>query len=423
METDASFFSPVYLVVGGGCTAFPLSEPRMYQCPHCPNEPPYAGASGLWYHMKRHHGAVTRPYNKSKAGAGGKPRTPKKKKDKASKKVKNNHHHVGQGGSMYDPPLTPGGRSKFPVSPRFKHVHHRRDTEEEEDSEDDYDSDESMDNGGLGGGAHHPCRSGPLYMGHGGTTVMASMSSNGLVRPSLLSLNSSTMQLDDLRSVVALKSLNASPAVSGLRKQLREGMAGISSSSSSSSSSLSHDASSSEMMLLSEVALLLGASKNMNDHHSSNNPTTVVLKTTTTTATTTTTEVSMDNDDHHGKNTGTTAAQARVVAAVAVDVNATVHQHSIGGGKVLTRNSSNASTVDGSALGKTPKKGGLDNNMSSSSSSSSAGGLSPATQKSPMPLSLDKNKMISRALDMEDLQDEGGQGKGGRSVAFPNLVL
>ena len=31
--------------------------------------------------------------------------------------------------------------------------------------------------------------------------------------------------------------------------------------------------------------------------------------------------------------------------------------------------------------------------------------------------------MISRALDMEDSQDEGGQGKGGRSVAFPNLVL
>ena len=108
-----------------------LSEPRMYQCPHCPNEPPYAGASGLWYHMKRHHGAVTRPYNKSKSGAGGKvakPRTPKKKKDKASKKVKKNHHD--------DPPLTPGGRSKFPVSPRFKHVHQRRDTEEE-DSEDD----------------------------------------------------------------------------------------------------------------------------------------------------------------------------------------------------------------------------------------------------------------------------------------------
>ena len=50
----------------------------MYQCPHCPNEPPYAGASGLWYHMKRHHGAVTRPYNKSNKeranGSGGSPR-------------------------------------------------------------------------------------------------------------------------------------------------------------------------------------------------------------------------------------------------------------------------------------------------------------------------------------------------------------
>ena len=37
----------------------------MYQCPHCPAEPPYASASGLWYHMKRHHGAVTRPYKNS----------------------------------------------------------------------------------------------------------------------------------------------------------------------------------------------------------------------------------------------------------------------------------------------------------------------------------------------------------------------
>ena len=43
----------------------------MYQCPHCPAEPPYAGASGLWYHMKRHHGAVTRPYNKTKNRADG----------------------------------------------------------------------------------------------------------------------------------------------------------------------------------------------------------------------------------------------------------------------------------------------------------------------------------------------------------------
>lgn len=33
------------------------SELKLYKCPHCPNDPPYAGASGLWYHMKRHHSA------------------------------------------------------------------------------------------------------------------------------------------------------------------------------------------------------------------------------------------------------------------------------------------------------------------------------------------------------------------------------
>eukprot|EP00944_MAST-04C_sp_MAST-4C-sp1_P008973 g8973.t1 len=29
------------------------------------NDGPYAGASGLWYHMKRHHGAITRAYKKT----------------------------------------------------------------------------------------------------------------------------------------------------------------------------------------------------------------------------------------------------------------------------------------------------------------------------------------------------------------------
>lgn len=44
----------------------PTSKLKQYQCALCPNDPPYAGASGLWYHMKRHHGAKTRPYNKRK---------------------------------------------------------------------------------------------------------------------------------------------------------------------------------------------------------------------------------------------------------------------------------------------------------------------------------------------------------------------
>ena len=38
----------------------------IHQCPHCPDDPPFAGASGLWYHMKSHHNASTRPYMKQK---------------------------------------------------------------------------------------------------------------------------------------------------------------------------------------------------------------------------------------------------------------------------------------------------------------------------------------------------------------------
>ena len=36
-----------------------------YRCHLCPNHL-YSGASGLWYHMKRVHGSITRPYTKSK---------------------------------------------------------------------------------------------------------------------------------------------------------------------------------------------------------------------------------------------------------------------------------------------------------------------------------------------------------------------
>ena len=66
---------------------------KIYKCPHCPNDPPYAGASGLWYHMKRHHGAVTRPYNSKKRREGRKngkasQKTTKKKKKKKQPVVK-----------------------------------------------------------------------------------------------------------------------------------------------------------------------------------------------------------------------------------------------------------------------------------------------------------------------------------------------
>jgi hypothetical protein len=38
-------------------------DAKVYQCVDCPDDPPYSGASGLWYHRKRHHGDPTRPYN------------------------------------------------------------------------------------------------------------------------------------------------------------------------------------------------------------------------------------------------------------------------------------------------------------------------------------------------------------------------
>eukprot|EP00943_MAST-04B_sp_MAST-4B-sp1_P009190 g9190.t1 len=61
----------------------------MYKCPHCPSDPPYAGASGLWYHMKRHHGAVTRPYNsKSRRESRKKAKSGASKDNKKSKKKK-----------------------------------------------------------------------------------------------------------------------------------------------------------------------------------------------------------------------------------------------------------------------------------------------------------------------------------------------
>ena len=42
-----------------------IAQDKLHYCPHCPDEAGYAGASGLWYHMKSRHNSVTRPYNKS----------------------------------------------------------------------------------------------------------------------------------------------------------------------------------------------------------------------------------------------------------------------------------------------------------------------------------------------------------------------
>jgi hypothetical protein len=391
-----------------------FTEPRMYQCPHCPNEPPYAGASGLWYHMKRHHGAVTRPYNKAKNGKPEKPRTPKKKKVKVKKVKQAKKDKVSSSSS--------NGRSKFPSSPRFKSVRRPQDDDGSnahysDDSDEEYDSDEDL-------------------------STSTTTSANGLIgRPSMISLNSSNMQLDDLRSVVALKSLNSSPVAAFRQRKRTHGNSNRSSlnfsdrttsttssveestNSSSSSNSRSKFPSGSEMMLLSEVALLLGTSRNMQSK--------VVLKTTTTTATTTTTEVSMDdNNDTTSMDTSNSSSnssssssssntkkephsspeEVRAVAAVAVDVNAQLHQQTMSSSSYDTvsreiSSSTASDTSDDASTKPTPKKG-VDN---------AKGSLSPSTQKSPLPPSSDKNKLISRALEMDD--------QGGEKTNFSNLVL
>ena len=59
-------------------------DDNKYQCHLCPNMAPYAGASGLWYHQQKYHGASSRPYRKGK----GKKAAGKKKADKADKAAK-----------------------------------------------------------------------------------------------------------------------------------------------------------------------------------------------------------------------------------------------------------------------------------------------------------------------------------------------
>jgi hypothetical protein len=79
---------------------------KWFYCKHCPNQGPYASPSGLWYHMKRHHGAKTRPYNKrpkpvksakkpaksAKKSAKSAKKSAKKGAKKPAKKSKRNFH-------------------------------------------------------------------------------------------------------------------------------------------------------------------------------------------------------------------------------------------------------------------------------------------------------------------------------------------
>ena len=47
-----------------------VHDPNRYKCSICINDLPYAGASGLWYHMRNFHGAYSRRYRKRKRDTG-----------------------------------------------------------------------------------------------------------------------------------------------------------------------------------------------------------------------------------------------------------------------------------------------------------------------------------------------------------------
>ena len=66
----------------------PKDGKRKFYCEHCPNQGPYASPSGLWYHMKRYHGAPTRPYNKRPKSAKKSVKKPAKSAKKSAKSAK-----------------------------------------------------------------------------------------------------------------------------------------------------------------------------------------------------------------------------------------------------------------------------------------------------------------------------------------------
>lgn len=92
------------------------NKQRLYYCPLCPNEPPYAGASGLWYHNKKHHGATTRPY---KSRRDSKPSTSQVCKKKRRKEKKNRTPRVQKTRKQDEP--TPLKEHRSPDSVSFNY--------------------------------------------------------------------------------------------------------------------------------------------------------------------------------------------------------------------------------------------------------------------------------------------------------------
>jgi hypothetical protein len=135
----------------------PDGKAKVYQCLMCPDDPPYAGASGLWYHMKRHHGARTRPYNKrkdEKVKSVKKSAKKKKKKKKSAKKGKKSEKGKKKGpttpkksSSKKSAKRTPTRKPKLKLPKSLVGSKRRREPEagQEDDDDSSSDSDSSSD--------------------------------------------------------------------------------------------------------------------------------------------------------------------------------------------------------------------------------------------------------------------------------------
>lgn len=130
----------------------PDGKAKVYQCLMCPDDPPYAGASGLWYHMKRHHGARTRPYNKRKDEKVKSAKKSAKKKKKTAKKGKKSEKGKKKGpttpkksSSKKSAKRTPTRKPKLKLPKSLVNAGTKRRREPESDDESSSDSDSSAD--------------------------------------------------------------------------------------------------------------------------------------------------------------------------------------------------------------------------------------------------------------------------------------
>ena len=86
--------------------------PKVHACTEC-DCPPFAGASGLWYHMKSRHNKATRPYTKHKIKKNGKSKT--KKYARKANKIAQQTYTGRTGEPHHLTPTGPSNRSTRPV--------------------------------------------------------------------------------------------------------------------------------------------------------------------------------------------------------------------------------------------------------------------------------------------------------------------